>query len=172
MLVWICITGSEANLGLLGQVSRPVVHWRDPPWEQVENSLTSLVRQMRWDKTVTIDVLLRYSRKMSCCRAYASLVDSTECWGSAASLQYSLTGSVGQLFDSCLGQQSKSSSGGLSHLNMAPDFLQRILGLPELKGSPKVLPVGILTACIVNENWFFLIWCGCLNILPKQEFFV
>jgi hypothetical protein len=35
---------------------------------------------------------------------------------------------------------------------MAPDFLQRILGLPELKGSPKVLPVGILTACIVNEN--------------------
>jgi hypothetical protein len=34
------------------------------------------------------------------------------------------------------------------------------------------LPVGILTACMVNENWFFPIWCGCLNILPKQEFLV
>jgi hypothetical protein len=40
---------------------------------------------------------------------------------------------------------------------MAPDFLERNLSLTELKGSPfgsldKVLPVGILTACMVNEN--------------------
>jgi hypothetical protein len=40
---------------------------------------------------------------------------------------------------------------------MAPDFLERNLSLPELKRSlfcslDKVLPVGILTACMVNEN--------------------
>ncbi len=36
----------------------------------------------------------------------------------------------------------------------------------------KVLPVGILTACMINYNRFFLIWCGCLNILSRQDFLV
>ncbi len=47
--------------------------------------------------------------------------------------------------------------GDLSHFNIAPDFFEKNLSLPELKGSTffsldKVLPVGILTACMVNKN--------------------
>jgi hypothetical protein len=48
------------------------------------------------------------------------------------------------------GNSQNPPQGGLRNLKLAPDFLERNLGLPELKGSSffsleKVLPMGIFT---------------------------
>ncbi len=37
------------------------------------------------------------------------------------------------------GKSQNPPQGDLSHLNMAPDFLEKILSLPELKGGPFLL---------------------------------